>query len=110
MSSANTEKNIQFICKTENISKTYTFLYIPIRNRIIWVQKGREMKIDISKQDSISFTGFGVYGLGYDSWFESKIYFDINSKNGNFKLTPDNKEHKKTPQIGKCLNKDSGKN
>ena len=67
------------------------------------------MKLDNSKIDFISFTGFGVYGLGYDSWFQSKIYFNINLKNGNFKLTPENKEHRKNPQVGKCLNKLSGK-
>ena len=104
------EKNIQFICKTNNISKKYTFLYIPSRNRIIWVQKGREMKIDNREINSISFTGFGVYGLGYDSWFQSKIYFKIDLKNGNFQLTADNIEHKIHPQKGSCLNKDTGKN
>ena len=67
------------------------------------------MKIDSSEQNSISFTGFGVYGLGYDSWFQSKIFFNIDLKNGNFKLTPDNNEHKKYPQKGKCLNKNFGK-
>ena len=67
------------------------------------------MKLDNSKTDFISFTGFGVYGLGYDSWFQSKIYFNINLKNGNFELTPENKEHRKNPQVGKCLNKLSGK-
>ena len=78
---------------------------MPSRNRIIWVEKGREMKINKSKINSLSFAGFGVYGLGYDSWFQSKIYFKINLKNGNFELTPDNKEHKKNPQKGNCLNK-----
>ena len=68
------------------------------------------MEFDNSKANYISFTGFGVYGLGYDSWFESKIFFEINLENGDFKLTPDNKEHKKHPQIGKCLNKESKKN
>ena len=28
-------------------------------------------------------------------------------KNGDFKLMPDNDEHKKYPQIGKCVNKDT---
>ena len=74
------------------------------------MEQGREMKLDNSKIDFISFTGFGVYGLGYDSWFQSKIYFNINLKNGNFKLTPENKEHRKNPQVGTCLNKLSGKN
>ena len=68
------------------------------------------MKIENSEINSISFTGFGVYGLGYDSWFQSKIYFNIDLKNGNFKLTADNNEHRKYPQKGKCLNKNSGKN
>ena len=63
------------------------------------------MKIDNNENNLISFTGFGVYGLGYDSWFESKIYFEINLNNGNFLLTPDNEEHKKNPQSGKCINK-----
>ena len=71
--------------------------------------KGREMKIDSKEIDSISFTGYGVYGLGYDSWFESKIYFQIDLNNGKFRLTPDNDEHKKYPQQGNCINKDSGK-
>ena len=101
--------NIQFICKTDNVSKKYTFLYIPSRKRIIWVQQGREMKIENNEINSISFTGFGVYGLGYDSWFQSKIYFNIDLKNGNFKLTADNNEHRKYPQKGKCLNKNSRK-
>ena len=60
------------------------------------------MKINKNDVNSISFVGYGVYGLGYDSWFESKIFFDINLKNGNFNLTPDNEEHKKYPQTGKC--------
>ena len=64
------------------------------------------MKIYKSEINTISFTGFGVYGLGYDSWFQSKIHFKINFKDGNFELTPDHKEHKKNPQTGKCLNKD----
>ena len=68
------------------------------------------MKIDNSKINLLSFTGFGVYGLGYDSWFQSKIYFRIDLKNGNFELTPDNKEHKVHPQKGKCLNKYLGGN
>ena len=68
------------------------------------------MKIDNREINSISFTGFGVYGLGYDSWFQSNIYFKIDLKNGNFQLTPDNIEHKKNPQKGSCLNKDFGKN
>ena len=38
------------------------------------------MKIEENKSNSISFTGFGVYGLGYDSWFKSKIYFNIDLK------------------------------
>ena len=110
MNSIKTEEdNIQFICKTDNISKKYTFLYIPSRKRIIWVQQGREMKIENNEINSISFTGFGVYGLGYDSWFQSKIYFNIDLKNGNFKLTADNNEHRKYPQKGNCLNKSSGK-
>ena len=99
------EKNIQFICKTDNISKKYTFLYIPSRKRIIWVQKGREMKIEENESNSISFTGFGVYGLGYDSWFQSKIYFNIDLKSGDFKLVPENEEYKKYPQVGKCFRK-----
>ena len=103
------EKNIQFICKTDNISKKYTFLYIPSRKRVIWVQKGREMKIEENGSNTISFTGFGVYGLGYDSWFQSKIFFYIDLKNGNFKLTPDNDEHKKYPQVGKCFKKSEKK-
>ena len=53
------------------------------------------MKIENSEINSISFTGFGVYGLGYDSWFQSKIYFNIDLKNGNFKLTANNNEHRK---------------
>ncbi len=63
------------------------------------------MKIDTEKNDLISFTGFGVYGLGYDSWFQSKIFFKINTKNGKFELVPDNKKHNKYPQSGTCLNK-----
>ena len=61
------------------------------------------MKIDNIEKNLLSFTGFGVYGLGYDSWFQSKIYFKINLKNGNFELVPDNKEHQNYPQKGKCL-------
>ena len=68
------------------------------------------MKIDNSKINSLYFTGFGEYGLGYDSWFQSKIYFKIDLKNGNFELAPDNKEHKGYSQKGKCLNKNLGKN
>ena len=64
------------------------------------------MKINKNDVNSISFVGYGVYGLGYDSWFESKIFFDINLKNGDFNLTPDNEEHKKYPQTGKCINTD----
>ena len=33
--------------------------------------------------------------------------FSIDMKNGDFKLMPDNDEHKKYPQIGKCVNKDT---
>jgi len=68
------------------------------------------MRIKNEKENSISFTGFGVYGLGYDSWFESKIYFSIDLKNGSFELVSDNPEHKKYPQIGNCINKDLIKN
>ncbi len=67
------------------------------------------MKIENNESNSISFTGFGVYGLGYDSWFQSKIYFNIDLKSGYFELTPDNKEHKKYPQIGKCFKKSEQK-
>mgnify|MGYP000905564641 CR=1 FL=1 len=63
------------------------------------------MKIDNKENNSISFTGFGVYGLGYDSWFQSKIFFKIDTKNGVFELIPDNSKHNKYPQKGKCLNK-----
>ena len=63
------------------------------------------MKIDKSKINSISFAGFGVYGLGYDSWFKSNLSFNINLKSGDFKLTPENIEHRNNPQIGKCFNK-----
>ena len=48
------------------------------------------MKINSNETNLISFTGYGVYGLGYDSWFESKIFFSIDMKNGDFKLMPDN--------------------
>ena len=65
------------------------------------------MKINSNETNLISFTGYGVYGLGYDSRFESKIFFSIDMKNGDFKLMPDNDEHKKYPQIGKCVNKDT---
>ena len=68
------------------------------------------MQTNNSQVNLISFTGFGVYGLGYDSWFESEIYFNINLKNGDFKLTSSNKKHSKYPQKGKCLNKDLKKN
>ena len=68
------------------------------------------MKIKNNGENSISFIGFGVYGLGYDSWFESKIYFKIDLKNGDFELIPDNDEHKKNPQLGKCSNKKDTKN
>ena len=91
------------ICKTDKISKKFTFLYLPDRNRVIWVQEGREMKINKSVDNIINFTGYGVYGLGYDSWFKSNLFFDINLKNGDFKLTPDNEAHKNNPQIGKCI-------
>ena len=57
------------------------------------------MKIENNEINSISFTGFGVYGLGYDSWFQSKIYFNIDLNN----------EHRKYPQKGKCLNENSRK-
>ena len=95
------------ICKTDAISKGFTFLYIPTRSRIIWIQEGREMEIDKQENFDIYFTGFGVYGLGYDSWFKSKLQFYINLKNGDFRLTPDNEEHKNNPQIGKCIQKNS---
>ena len=68
------------------------------------------MIIDSKETDSISFTGYGVYGLGYDSWFKSKIFFKINIENGNFDLTSDNKEHRKYPQKGTCLDKNLVKN
>tara|TARA_Y100000590_G_C15475394_1_gene921879 strand:+ start:207 stop:413 length:207 start_codon:yes stop_codon:yes gene_type:complete len=68
------------------------------------------MKLEESDDNLINFTGFGVYGLGYDSWFQSKIYFKINKENGSFELTPDNSKHKNYPQTGKCLDKNSGKN
>ena len=99
------EKNIQIECKTEKISKKFTFIYIPKRNRIIWVQEGREMKINRKENNQINFTGYGVYGLGYDSWFRSNLFFDINLQNGDFKITPDNNTHKYNPQLGKCFNK-----
>ena len=67
------------------------------------------MKIEINKSNSISFTGFGVYGLGYDSWFQSEIYFNIDLKSGDFKLVPENEEHKKYPQVGKCFKKSEKK-
>ena len=67
------------------------------------------MKIDNSKINSLSFTGFGVYGLGYDSWFQSEIYFNIDLKSGDFKLVPENDEHKKNPQVGKCFKKSEKK-
>ena len=67
------------------------------------------MKIEINEPDLISFIGFGVYGLGYDSWFESKIYFNIDLKSGDFKLVPENDEHKKNPQVGKCFKKSEKK-
>tara|TARA_Y100000590_G_C15211183_1_gene822557 strand:+ start:275 stop:469 length:195 start_codon:yes stop_codon:yes gene_type:complete len=63
------------------------------------------MKINSNNNNLISFTGFGVYGLGYDSWFQSKIFFKINLNNGKFELVPDNKEHRKHPQSGTCFNK-----
>ena len=65
------------------------------------------MEIDNQEKNSISFTGFGVYGLGYDSWFESKIFFKINLENGNFNLVPDNDKHRNYPQTGKCFYKNS---
>ena len=65
------------------------------------------MKINKNDVNSISFVGYGVYGLGYDSWFKSKLQFYINLKNGDFRLTPDNEEHKNNPQIGKCIQKNS---
>ena len=67
------------------------------------------MKIESNKSNSKSFTGFGVYGLGYDSWFQSVIYFNIDLKSGDFKLVPENDEHKKNPQIGKCFKKSDKK-
>ena len=67
------------------------------------------MKIENNKSNSISFTGFGVYGLGYDSWFQSKIYFNIDLKSGDFKLVPENDEHNKYPQVGKCFKKSEQK-
>jgi len=99
------EKNVQFVCKTDAISKEFTFLYIPTRNRVIWLQEAREMKISKKDKDLIFFTGYGVYGLGYDSWFKSNLSFNINLKSGDFKLTPENIEHRNNPQIGKCFNK-----
>ena len=99
------EKNVQFVCKTDAISKEFTFLYIPSRNRVIWLQEAREMKISKKDKDLIFFTGYGVYGLGYDSWFKSNLSFNINLKSGDFKLTPENIEHRNNPQIGKCFNK-----
>ena len=99
------EKNIQFICKTEAVSKKFTFLYIPSRDRIIWLQEAREMKINKKDKDIIFFVGYGVYGLGYDSWFKSNLLFKINLKSGDFKLTPENIKHRNNPQIGKCYNK-----
>ena len=103
--SLGTQKNIQVICKTNSISKKFTFLYIPSRSRVIWIEQGREIKIDKQENDKLYFTGFGVYGLGYDSWFQSELQFYINLKNGDFKITPDNKKHKNNPQFGKCFNK-----
>jgi len=97
-------KNIQIECKTERISKKFTFLYITERNRIIWVQEGREMKVNKKENNQINFTGYGVYGLGYDSWFRSNLFFNINLENGDFKLTPDNNVHRNKPQFGKCFN------
>jgi len=99
------EKNIQIECKTEKISKKFTFLYMTKRNRIIWVQEGREMKVNKKENNQINFTGYGVYGLGYDSWFRSNLFFEINLENGNFKLTADNNIHRDKPQSGKCFNK-----
>ena len=29
------------------------------------------------QNDELNFTGYGVYGLGYDSWFQSNLFFDI---------------------------------
>ena len=104
------EKNIQIECKTEKISKKFTFLYIPKRNRIIWVQEGREMKVNKKENNQINFTGYGVYGLGYDSWFRSNLFFEINLENGNFKLTADNNIHRDKPQSGKCFNKKFSRN
>ena len=99
------EKNIKMICKTDKISKKFSFLYLPDRNRVISVHEGREMKINKNVDNKINFTGYGVYGLGYDSWFKSNLFFDINLKSGDFKLTPDNEVHKNSPQIGKCISK-----
>ena len=48
-SSFSEDKNIKIECKTEKISKKFTFLYIADRNRIIWVEEGREMKINKKK-------------------------------------------------------------
>ena len=42
--------------------------------------------------------------------FNQKSIFKIDLKNGNFELTPDNKEHKGYLQKGKCLNKNLGGN
>ena len=64
------------------------------------------MKIDKKKEEKIDFTGYGVYGLGYDSWFKSKLLFNIDLKNGDFKITPDNDKHRNYPQLGKCKKKD----
>tara|TARA_B100001013_G_C24498730_1_gene398281 strand:+ start:251 stop:544 length:294 start_codon:yes stop_codon:yes gene_type:complete len=89
-------------CKTEKISKKFTFLYIPKRKRIIWVEEGREMKVNKKGDNKINFIGYGVYGLGYDSWFQSNLFFNINLENGEFSLTPDNKKHENNPQFGKC--------
>ena len=99
------EKNVQFVCKTDAISKKFTFLYIPSRDRVIWLQEAREMKINKKDKNIIFFTGYGVYGLGYDSWFKSNLSFNINLKSGDFKLTPENIEHRNNPQLGKCYNK-----
>ena len=49
-SSFSEDKNIKIECKTEKISKKFTFLYIADRNRIIWVEEGREMKINKKKK------------------------------------------------------------
>ena len=48
-----TEKKRSLKTTIIGISKKFTFLYIPSRSRVIWIEQGREIKIDKQENDKI---------------------------------------------------------